>query len=511
MSKFFSNLIRNKRINKSFFIIVVLLVAFLSFFPRSTEVLNQNPIFLFDQGREMQAAKNIVVNHKLILIGTEVGAGQAGLSGIFHGPMYYYMLTVPFVLFNGNPANVVMLMLFFGLATVLFGYYFGQKLFGKFGGLLLALLISISPVFIAQSRFIWSPNPPTFFIFVSLYFTYLLDSKKKTYIFLAAFFAGFIYNFELAVAVPLSLGLIAYSIFLFRTKIKPYLYLVLGFILGYLPMFLFEVRHNFLGFRGIVSYFTTKHDSVVASHSNLFYALDHFKSFMDGFRNTFPTNYYSYIFLFLIIAFSIYFIVSEKNIKFKHFFSYLIILIPITFLVFAPLKNTVWNIYLLHLNVVYLLLFCYIVYSFFKRKLSKLFMFSLLVIVVLSILGIVSAVKTFNHDYSDYGGTAKLKGKIDAIDYIYKDAKGKPFNLLVFTPPVYTYPYDYLIWWHGQKKYGYIPGSEKKDTFYLLIEKDPGKPWSYEGWLKTVIKEGKIIKTVTLPSGFLVQERRLEK
>jgi len=39
------------------------------------------------------------------------------------------------------------------------------------------------------------------------------------------------------------------------------------------------------------------------------------------------------------------------------------------------------------------------------------------------------------------------------------------------------------------------------------IEKDPWQPWSYQGWLKTVIKTGKIVKTVTLPSGFIVQER----
>ena len=121
--------------------------------------------------------------------------------------------------------------------------------------------------------------------------------------------------------------------------------------------------------------------------------------------------------------------------------------------------------------------------------------------------GVNSAIQTWMHDYSDYGGTAKIKGKIDAIDYIYKQEKGKPFGLLVFSPPVYTYPYDYLLWWHGQRKYGYIPYSDKKETFYLLIESDPAKPWSYNGWLETVIKTGNVEWTKTLPSGFIVQKR----
>jgi len=130
-----------------------------------------------------------------------------------------------------------------------------------------------------------------------------------------------------------------------------------------------------------------------------------------------------------------------------------------------------------------------------------------LFITIVVLLGLKNAIKVSTYDYSDYGGTAKLKGKMAAIDYIYKDATGKKFNLLVFTPPVYTYSYDYLLWWYGQRRYGFIPGNKKEGTFYLLIEKDPWQPWSYQGWLKTVVKSGKIIKTVTLPSGFIVQER----
>ena len=83
------------------------------------------------------------------------------------------------------------------------------------------------------------------------------------------------------------------------------------------------------------------------------------------------------------------------------------------------------------------------------------------------------------------------------------------FNLLVFTPAVYTDAYGYLIFWHGGKKYGYIPGKEKTSTFYLLIEPDRSKPWSYKGWLETVIKTGNIIETTTLPTGLIVQKRSM--
>ena len=488
-------------------IIIVALIIFLALFPRSVEVFNHNPIFGFDQGREMLAAKNIVVNHKLTLIGTEVGAGSAGISGVFHGPIYYYMLAVPFILFNGDPASMVSLMLLFGLLTILFGYFFGLKLFGKWGGFLLSLLISMSPVFIAQSRFIWSPNPPTIFILISFYFTYLLTvSKKKLYLFLASFFSAFVYNFELGIAVPLSLTLLIYSLFIFRKKLKGVIILFVGFVVGYLPMILFEIRHGFLGTKSTISYLTANHQQHL-EHSNLYYLLDHVKSFLNGFQNTFSINMYPVIFLLLIIVFVIYFIIHEKNINIKYFFSYLLLLIPVTFLVFAPLRNTVWSFYLLHLNLAYLLFFTYITYSIFLKKFNKLFVLMVLFIAILTAAGINNATQTWVHDYADYGGTAKIKGKMDALDYIYKDAKGMPFGLLVFSPPVYTYPYDYLLWWYGQRKYGYIPYNEKKGTFYLLIEPDGTKPWSYKGWLQTVIKSGKIESTVTLRNGFIIQKR----
>lgn len=57
------------------------------------------------------------------------------------------------------------------------------------------------------------------------------------------------------------------------------------------------------------------------------------------------------------------------------------------------------------------------------------------------------------------------------------------------------------------KKYGYVPSKDKTGTFYLLIEPDPHKPWTYKGWLETVIKTGRVLKTVELPTGFIIQKR----
>jgi len=496
--------------NKKIFIFAsILLIIFLSLFPRAVDVLNVNPIFGFDQGRDYLAVKNIVVDHKPTLIGAELGAGSAGISGIFQGPFYYYFLSIPFLLSGGNPVTGVAMMLAFSLASICLGYYLGKKMFGGGFGLLTAFLMAISPILIGQARFIWNPHMPTFFILLTLIFFYLFLIKKKNYfIFLFSFFAGFIYNFESAVAIPLSACLVIYSLVLFRRKIINYLFLFGGFLFSITPMILFEIRHSFIGLKGLISYLTANH-STSSSSLNQSFAIDHVKSIVFNFKDTFPIDNFNLglLFLILLLGISVYFLMSEKRKELKYFFWFPIFLIPITLFIFSFLKNALWSYYLTDLNISYILLFTYILYSIMHRKLYKMLTISLIFIFILGIIGAYNSIKVSLYDYKDYGGTAKLKGKVDAIDFIYADARSKNFGVLVFSPPIYTYPYDYLFWWHGQRKYGYIPYSEKKGTFYLLMEPDPQKPWTYKGWMETVVKTGKIEWTKKLPSGFIVQKR----
>jgi len=145
-------------------------------------------------------------------------------------------------------------------------------------------------------------------------------------------------------------------------------------------------------------------------------------------------------------------------------------------------------------------------------KLNKSVIGRVLFVGILSVCLTYSAHKIntlYIHPPND-GGFAKIRGKIRAIDYIYKDAKGGAFGVFVFTPPVLTDAYDYLLWWQGTQRYGYVPHKKKEGLVYLLIEPDPDKPWSYKGWLETVIQKGTIEETVTLQSGLIIQKRRME-
>jgi len=495
--------------NKTLEIILLLFILSIALLPRSIEVLNKNYIFGFDQGRDYLAVKNIVVDYKLTLIGSEVGAGAAGLSGIFQGPSHYYFLSIPFLLAKGDPYGGVVLMFVLSALSVVFSYLFGRKVFGAIGGLTTALLFALSPMFIAQARFVWNSNPSTLFILLSFYFTYLGLRKESKYIFLSAFFAAFVYNFQFAVSIPLSVSIILFYIFVVKLKeIKKYLILFSGFIVAFLPMLLFEGRHGFMGIKGFAAYLFVPKEAGISFLPSQRIITDHINSFFNAFIDVFPKNIISpYILLLIVLVSAIYYFRKEKDQKLRKFISFLFLLFPIHFLVFLFFRNAVWVYYLIALNITYILLFSYSIASSFRKNNLVLKIFYLAFLSFIIIKALPMFVGVFVYDYKDYGGTAKIKGKTDAIDFIYNDAKGKKFSLFIFSPPIYTYPYDYILWWHAREKFGYMPDNVKSGTFYLLIEKDNDRPWRHKGWIETVIKDGAVIWEKTLPSGFIIQKR----
>lgn len=485
---------------KIFFILTVIILIGVSLFPRSVEVFNNNYIFPLDSGRDYMKVKDIVVGHKPTLIGAQVGSGMAGLQGLFHGPFYFYLLSIPFIIFQGDPYGGVLVMFLFGLATIFAAFLLGRKTLGLYGGFVVAFLVAISPPIISQSRFIWSPHPGSFFILLSFYFTYLSYEKKKLDLFLAAFFTGFMYNFEFAISLPMSIALFTYMIFLLRKKIGYVIYVLLGFLAAYAPLLLFDIRHGFQAIIGMGSYFLQPHKTTIK--------IDTF-AFHHNLIDTFPKQELIpwIIVLFVLFAGLVYFLLKEKRRNLLYFVYYLLFAWIVTFFISLLVKTHIFEYYLIHLNFINMFLFAYVMISSYKKKKIFFQIFFTIIFAIFLFYGLLNSVQNTLRDLNDAGGMVKIKGKLEAIDYIYKDAKGKEFGLLVFSPPIYTYPYDYLIWWYGTKKYNYAPHQEKRGVFYLFIEKDHDKWWTYKGWLETVIKTGKVVKTHELPSGFIIQKR----
>lgn len=488
------------KIKKNWYYLVFFVILTLAFIPRSIEVFSGNYLFGFDQGLFYQDVREIVENKKITLIGAEVG----GIGGFFQGPGWNYLLVIPYVLFNGDPYGGMVFVLLVGMATVGSAFLLFRNKLGIFPALFISFLLAVSPGIISQSRFIWPPFiiPPLTLMLI--YFVLKSYKKPLPFIPLAIGTIGIMTHFEIATGFTLLVSsVIAFLLLSFRQMMqwKVILYSFLAFIVTQSTLIVFDLRHNFISSKGILNLIL--HNKTVSSSYN-------FQNHLDIFKDSFFSVSYNlplFFITFVICLISGYFLIKDKkaSLEIKKILLFIMVNIVILFLIFLPLKMPLWSWWVLEVPV-FICVFFGITLSYILQKRNGKILIALLFIAY----GYFYANNTYNwykNDFYDYGGTAKMRGKIDAIDYIYKDAKGEKFGLFVFTPPVYTYPYDYLLHWYAQEKYGYTPSSEKKGTFYLLMEPDSQKPTSYIGWMKTVIIDGKVEKEVKLPSGFIIQKR----
>ena len=472
---------------------------------RAVEVISGNYLFGFDIGRDLLVARNIIENHKLTLIGAEIGSGSAGINGIFQGPGYYYLLAIPYVLFGGDPYGVILLMFLFGVATLVAVYWTVRRIFDQKTAVIALFLTAISPLIVSQSRFIWAPHPASLLLVLFLFFVYMIPKRPRLYAPLAVFAAGLTYHFEFAMTIPIVLALFIGLPFVFRVKdLRTYLYSLVSVTVAFLPLIAFEIRHGWMAVRSILDYSVPQ--GPVGRDVWLLRISDHMGPYIANAKNSFPIEHgfmpdWSFTALTGGLLIALFFLSRRV------FFRFLLLLLLTSYVILLFLNNIIWDYYLIHAHFIYMYVFAYSLINSYRRKRV---VFAMLSIFLLSMIASsVWRMKiNYTYDFYDLGGVEKISGKQTAIDYVYQDAGGQPFSAFTFMAPIYTYPYDYLFATYGKKKYGYAPGSEKKGLVYLIIEPDASKPWTYKGWLETVIVDGSIIKTETLSTGHIIQVRQ---
>ncbi len=496
---------RNK--NPLTFILFFFILA-IGFLLRAQEMLSHNFLFLIDQGRDMMAVKDIVYNHHLTLIGP-----YTSLTGVFQGPIWYYLLSIPTFILNGDPWGAVVLMLTISMALIIISFIFMRKLFDEKTALVTSFLLAISPEAISAATYSWNPHPMWLLIGLFIFFFYKVNLGQKKYHLFLWPLISLMFHFEGALAFFILIASFIYLLLFNRRVInnKYFAFSTLSSILLFLPQILFDLRHNFLMSRSFLSLFQGKDNGLIVGGEKLKYLnlmdshiyafkINFISSFLhDGLMQNLPLFFFVFLVFMVLFAKRLKIVSDNENYFLMMIVKTVLIIVALTF--FYPFPLRYW--FLTGFEIFYIFPLGLLLSKLLNLRIGKIF---LLLLFVASILVLAPKINKL-YSQPDYGGVAKIKGKIDAIKYIYDDAKGKPFNLLVFTPPVSTDAYDYLLWWYGKNKKLQVPKKEKKETFYLLMEPDPGKPWSYNGWLETIIKNGTIISTKTLPSGLIVQKR----
>lgn len=230
-----------------FFIItfIIALGAFLRFYK-----IYELATFKGDQAVELSGAYDIL-HGKFTLIGI-----KTSVSEMRNGAVMYY-ITAPFLyLFHYSPITGGIVQSLFSLATVVVVYLLGKKIGGYKTGFFAAFFIAFSPLLVRYSRQTLLAFYPLFFSAIALF---LFVSVSENYTKIKVFLLGILLGFMLQVhysSLSIIVSAIVFPYFFIKKqhRIQYFLYLFLGFDAGFLPMIVFELRHEFFQSKMLLSF-----------------------------------------------------------------------------------------------------------------------------------------------------------------------------------------------------------------------------------------------------------------
>lgn len=488
---------------KKIIIVLLSLILLVGFYIRAAGVFSNSFAFTYDVGRDMLKVQEMIEQRKIPLIGQ-----TTGLGGLFYGPWWYYILAPAFIISNGNPQGVAFFMVFCGLFAVVLGFFVGRKISGTVLGIVFASLLCVSPVMIGFSNQIWNPNIAPAFILLLLLMLVIVEKSKKRFFTLLTIglLLGLLIDTEILFGVLFAAASLLYILVTQRKKLLSFsvLGIPLGLFVIFLPRIYFEIRHQFIMTNTLLH--PAKDKEAFLNLNGLFSGVfGRGLTIFNQFSETVARN--NNILGLLILISCCVLLVMFRN-KLNTISRHMLLFTGIVLLTFilgtSIFARAIWGHYLVGLPVLYLLF----VSLSLLVLIRKAFYLGVVVLAVY-VMFLLNPYQLYKDAGSPLweGDAAVYRNQIAVIDYIYKDANGRQFNEIVYTPAVYDFPYQYLFSWYGRVKYNYTPETKTEKLFYVVVEPDPGYEGRITDWLKIREGDGKVVKEKTVKGGISVQTR----
>lgn len=491
---------RNKTILISLFVIICF-GAWL----RLSGVFSNSFSFTYDTGRDLLAVRDMVSGTKFSLIGPTTGK-----EGIFYGPSWYLILTIPFFFSGGNPQGIVFFIALLGIVLIPLSFVIGKKISGILTGFLFASILSLSPVMVGTSSQIWSPNlvPPLLVVllFLLLRFYEVGVSKGVLILFAIGILLGLIMDMAIVFGTLLIISVFLFFIISYKKEIlkKEFLFFFIGLLAIFSPRILFEFRHNFLMTKIALSSFGGSSYSIFSE-----FGLNILKRIETLNRVFIETLSGEILIGNLITGLSVIFILFfwERLGKLEKYFLRLIALVYIIFvLVLTFFIHEIWSHYFVGIPILYVLFIVMGINNSYKIIKNPMLLGLLLIPLFYVLVNPGKLYSSLTQPLWE-GNAAVYRNQLAVVDYVYKEAMNDDFNYIAYTPTVHDYTWQYLFSWYGKKRFGYSPNILKEKLFFVILEPNLEKPFLLENWLKVREKDGKILEEKTVKGGIIVQKR----
>ena len=475
---------------KVFFTGAFFVIFGLFIFYRIPSLLAHYVAYTSDQGRDFIAAANIVLLHKIPFIGP-----TTGINGLFHGSWWYYLLTIPYLLFHGAPIGFYWFNFFIQFVCLMILMLFLKKEFGFLVSLLFGLFVTIAPYFTFMSLFVGNNSMvlPSLLVFL-ICNHYLFKDKKISLIllFITGLSLALVGEFELSFGIFLiPLYIIAIVFFSPLRKIffsKKGLFFLFGLLVGFMPRILFELKNSFTQTR--VLFFFLFHPKLYNNPAPYLNRIsERWILFKTYYFEMFSGHYFAYVFIIsmtIIAGITLMSVIRNRTKIQPVFFLYNYLLGGLFFLA-TLYKDFFWKNYYEGIHYIFLFVFISLVGQFMKGKylcIKRAILFSLLF--GLGFLSIANMQGAFTNKPPFDG----LQVQEAVVNHIIKNQdQNKEYCLRIYTPSVIPHTYNYLFLIHKMK-----PSSEwVNSTCWFIVEADSYKKRRSD-WL--AVNEPKDIHTV---------------
>ncbi|TSC88454.1 MAG: Uncharacterized protein G01um101416_122 [Microgenomates group bacterium Gr01-1014_16] len=420
---------------------LVFVIFILGFFIRIRYLPQGNLMFSYDQARDAYTIQELL--HGDI----KIQGPPTSTRDFFHGVLYYYVSAPGYWLGRGSPIIAAVWLSFINSFAIFLAYFIGLRLFkSKPLATLTSLLTAVS---YEQTQYaIYLSNPALAVLFVPvLYFgLWQWQNRKPHGVLLAgiglglSFQSNFIFIYHSLVIFVL--------ILLKKLNLSGKIFFLLLFTVTVTTssMLVSEIKFGFPSRNGPANliFNHSTYSRLNVNYLTIFdSALFQFKRLIS--LNSFPTHP-----TIAMIGFIAAYIFTKPRADWWAIFSFGLIS-------FAP-ALIVGGISTPYIHAgLGLLVIIFVVY-FISRVKSQSLKAILIFLIVLSNLTYIKKQNSQGLTEFAIQKTMTLRHELDAIDFMYTEAKGEPFTFNSVTSPLYiNTTWSYLFNWYGKSKYGYLP------------------------------------------------------
>jgi hypothetical protein len=488
---------KNQFTQNKFFLSISIIVTSLAIIMSSRFILMGDIFFHSDIARDFLVVEEMLTSGKPTLLGPKSG----GIPGVFHGPLWFYIMLPIMLIGNFNPAAVGWSWIFLNLLSLFSLYWVSNKLFNSTIALAAASFLALSSTYYTHTLF----NPfgavilsPWFLYFLLQYFRFF----SFRYLASSILIVGFIFQFQMAFGGPI-LMLIAPLTFYFCYKNKVLWHLSAYFLL-LIPLstfILFDVRHDFLQTRAVIDYLQKPYldDFSIYHHlaKRLMQAVTENLNIFDHSSN-----------ILRMVSFVIFFLLSAKTLTVKKnsnrdFFLLFIYLIVGYWIVTLLFRGEIWGFYWWPIKPLYFLFITAGLIHYYTK-------YSQIIIVGLLMIGSVLVFSRLPSDLTLIGSdSVSWQFYNNLAKDVFTDTESD-FGYYIFTPDQYGYSAKYALNYNARSHTSIVGFPyKKKGITYLIIAPAPADKSYLNGisWKKDQVRIlKKPFKTMVYPNGYTVEK-----